>query len=300
MPPWWAELSINEVLLAGGPVGIELQSRAADSLVLDGVYLSDDRADLLKWMIPRRTLAAGEIAYTPLPGTLLDADWLALAASDGPQVTIIDSVMIGDPMAGPALGRHPDGFGRMRVLAEATPGSANIWSSPILLEAETDRLTVPRGEAVELELRVENEWRSDIDLRLLVELEGENGTLLELPPIYDSRHEGLGPGDRSARNHSTAASRGVEQRRSASTASATTTMTTTIVRPWSTSAPRTCSRNTLAAKPSSAKRSARARVETIMKRTRSRSKKPAVRLTCLKGTKGKSPPTATASASWRW
>jgi hypothetical protein len=192
MPPWWVDLSINEIALTPGPSSVEITSQAPQAVELGGLYLSDDPNNLLKWPLDNQTLDPGAFAAIPLPPEAATARWLCLATARG---AIVDSTRVPTPGRGPAVGRYPDGYGRIRVLQEDSIGEPNSWETPVTLNAGANHEALRRGQTVRVVFEAENSWRNSLTMKIVVSSEAENGLRQAGPPLHTVVFRNLGPGE---------------------------------------------------------------------------------------------------------
>ena len=197
MPPQWVDLAINEVLLGdddtvSAALGAEFHYRGATAIDVAGFHLSDDPFAPEKWPLPGVLLEAGEHLYIELPPDARGDDWIWLTAADSAPV---DSIDLAAFSGADAVGRYPDGFGAIRVLESATPGTSNDWSPAALLDVwpvggdvrrRADRFTV--------DIVLSSTWREELDVRIEMDLEYEGGIRHAKNPILTVDPPILGPG----------------------------------------------------------------------------------------------------------
>ena len=155
-----ARLLINELLAnsdaAPGIDWIELYNPGPVAVELDNVYLSDDRADLLKYKLPDGLVLQPGDYWTVSEGTAPDGFPFALdfsgetvcvtVATSGaePQpIRVLDAVRYGVMEPDVTYGRFPDGADSMECLSLATPGAANAY--PVVCDIVINEIMYHHG-----------------------------------------------------------------------------------------------------------------------------------------------------------
>jgi hypothetical protein len=118
---------------------IELHNLGATPVDLNGVYLTDDLSQPLKWQFPDTALAAfgylvvwadGDVGDTPgLHASFrlsADGEQIGLVDSDIRGNALLDSVSFGQQQSDTSVGRLPDGTGSFLALYPPTPGTENL------------------------------------------------------------------------------------------------------------------------------------------------------------------------------
>jgi hypothetical protein len=119
------------------PDWIELYNGSAFTLDLEGMFMTDDLANLTQWQIaPGTRLGPGQTMIffadgDPLQGPnhmsfKLSRSGEALTLVDADGVTILDQVIFGIQTDDVSYGRFPDGMDTWEYQTNPTPGSANI------------------------------------------------------------------------------------------------------------------------------------------------------------------------------
>ncbi|MBD3385472.1 T9SS type A sorting domain-containing protein [candidate division KSB1 bacterium] len=117
---------------------VELKSRSAQPVSLQGMYLSDDPADSRKWMFPDVTIPAygylliwadEDVEDTPGLHTSFklskDGEYIGLYDDDSDDNKLIDSYTFGQIDDDVSMGRSPDGEGEFVLFTNPTPGHSN-------------------------------------------------------------------------------------------------------------------------------------------------------------------------------
>ncbi len=190
-PPEHVLVQISEIEPAPdglSVIGVELLNLADRPFDLTDFYLSDDRAQALKWPVASTQIAAAGRATLTLTTPVPVGGWIGLARDLG-VAAMVDSVPL-PPALHPArgFGRYPDTGGRWRLLDGRSMGAPNTWTNPISLTLEmTTRHFVPGDDVF---LRVETSsapggYRMNGELQLFVStLEGITlfgGSVFETP-----------------------------------------------------------------------------------------------------------------------
>lgn len=173
MPEPWVDLSLNEATATLlDSVRVEVHWRGPEAQDLDGILVVDPDDPAEGWSLgPLRLEEGGFAALTvPRPGS----GWLGLIRESKAASPIIDSIFVGDLVPGAARGRIPDGFGRVRILPEATIGSPNAWAPLVTLLARAPENRVSPGDSLRLAVSVTSRWRRSLksELRLRLRLPG--------------------------------------------------------------------------------------------------------------------------------
>ena len=164
---------------------IELKNTGPTALDLSGMYLSDDRANPLKWQFPAgTTIAAGGYLLIWADNDEGDSPGLHTnfkLSADGESVVLSDTDANGnaliDAVDFPALGRDvsygrtPEGSGSFRIRPAATPGAANpALAAPVItavaltstptIDADGDGTPETYGVGATIEVTVT--WDADV------------------------------------------------------------------------------------------------------------------------------------------
>ena len=110
---------------------VEIENLATRDFDLSGFALTDDRHDPGKWPIAATTISAGGRIVVDLDSPLATESWLALTRT-GTGSTGVDSLRAPSTIIpGRSYGRFPDHSDHWRLLDTLTPGSPNLWTSPL-------------------------------------------------------------------------------------------------------------------------------------------------------------------------
>jgi spore coat protein CotH len=135
----------NGVTIAGpdgnNPDWIELYNGGNESVILDGMYLTDNLRNPTKWQFPDDTVieaggflliwadnASDSDGLHASFGLRANGEEIALFASDG--ATLIDSITYTKQLQDVSYGRVPDGADNWEYLLSATPGWGNNSKQP--------------------------------------------------------------------------------------------------------------------------------------------------------------------------
>lgn len=123
-------VKINEILAHSttGDDFIELFNSSPASVNIGGCWLSDDEDELGKFRIPIGTIlpARGRVRFDQ--GDLnfgLSAEGESVFLSNPSRTTVLDAVRFRGQLPNSALGRYPDGEGKLRRLGSPTPNATN-------------------------------------------------------------------------------------------------------------------------------------------------------------------------------
>lgn len=126
--PTASNLLVNEVLPSNNGGFIEIFNPTDSSITLSGYYLSDDPANLTKYLIPRSIIVSpnglasvgfAESGFTPTATTTL-----YLTEPDGSTVT--SALTTAMPLDGRSLGRKPAGSAAWFLFSSPTPALPNV------------------------------------------------------------------------------------------------------------------------------------------------------------------------------
>ncbi len=177
------DIRINEVLTAGGDADwIELYNAGADSVSLDGCFLSDDEGAPGKWMFPNVTIKAGEylLLYADKANSTderlslpfsLKSSGEAVVLTD-PNGNTLDKLTVPESIPGVSYGR--DASDRFVWYAAPTPGASN----------ENGMLLGEQSVNVENGVRI-NEFMSR-NRSVLYDRDGDYGDWVELYNFSDN------------------------------------------------------------------------------------------------------------------
>ena len=169
-------------------VGIELLNLADRPVDLTDFYLSDERAQTLKWPVDSTRITAAERTTIALSTPVPVGGWIGLSRDLGGSA-MVDSVQL-PPALHPArgFGRYPDTGGRWRLLDDRSMGAPNTWTNPIALALEMSPRHFALGDPVFLRVETTNapaSYRMNGELQLFVTtLEGISlfgGSVFETP-----------------------------------------------------------------------------------------------------------------------
>jgi len=171
-----AGVVINEVLAHTDPPvtepdSIELYNPTSTSMDLSGWFLSDTSDNFLKFEIPPATvLPAGgylvidedDLNPTPttpgpnhfsLSGARGDDVWLTIPNGSGGITAFVDDVHFGASLNGEAMGRLPNGSGRLMPLVNATLGTVNSNArvGPVVISEFNYHPEAPSAAALSVE-----------------------------------------------------------------------------------------------------------------------------------------------------
>ena len=209
---------VNEVLtntdgLPNQSDAIELLNTTTAPIDLSGWFLSDSAGNLKKFQIPDDTvLGSGEYLvfdesqFNPNPanpgendfalsGVNGDDVWLVVPGENGGVLSIVDDVHFGAAANGEALGRVPNGTGRLAPLGRVTLGATNAAPrvGPLVVSEVHYQPAAPSPEALAIDpslsvddlefVELHNPTQDDVDLtewrlRGGIDLEFDSGTTL--------------------------------------------------------------------------------------------------------------------------
>ena len=150
----------NAITIAGpdgdNPDWVELYNGGNESVILDGMYLTDDLNDPMKWQFPDDTIIEQGGFLVIWADNASDSDGLhcgfglrangediALFASDG--ITLIDSITYTKQLQDVSYGRMPDGSENWEHMLSATPGWENNGKQPYDAESSLSLIMILVG-----------------------------------------------------------------------------------------------------------------------------------------------------------
>ena len=147
-----SHIRINEILAHSttGDDFIELFNSSPASVNIGGCWLSDDEDDLGKFKIPIGTIvpARGRVRFDQ--GALnfgLSAEGESVFLSNPSRATVLDALRFRGQLPNTALGRYPDGEGKLRRLGSPTPNATNTPPAPQMRRHHSHPAVLPPGRA---------------------------------------------------------------------------------------------------------------------------------------------------------
>jgi hypothetical protein len=183
---------------------VEIENLATRDFDFSGFALTNDPGDPRKWPLGAATIGADGRLLIDLDPPLAAGSWLALARVGGSDW--VDTLRAPDQVtAGHSYGRFPDHSDRWRLLDALSPGTPNLWSSP--LEGEllvtpatafsdvegsvplspalpgADYAIVHEGDRIAIQITLLNSSERSIATNLELRLASREGILLTPTPL---------------------------------------------------------------------------------------------------------------------